>query len=563
VPRDRPGIIRVRVNIEGIIAVIGFALAAYSILPRWRQLDLAFRFRWLDGVLVTAGIAGLLYLQFFPILAALGRTPRLGLARWNITTEMAASVLISTVSVLLFLHMRTMALHPYRIARFARLVDELIQAKEYAALFTLLDGRYIERLWRVAYGRNGLQRLRRWLMKGRLGWDHEHNRMDFTDVVILIDEEERKPPEKRKPIKQISRFRDAVAPRMGRMIPKRLVDQEGAQAILSRIFTSDEVMRELVTIRPEVLLPILRQREKHYEFLDEFLRHLLRAPGSALYRHLAATQVVERGHNYRIEPEGELLDILIGDAGFVEEHGLWQPIAQEALAMFTELRRNPETDPYNVSYDEWFRVKGRWQMPFFIVIHYFDIMVSRALNQGQMHHMWLSYFGSFVEHICENYHPIGPDYDPKQEFPTRYSFLLYQVFDALVDWIRAVREMPRQQKNIQLTEIDAEYNEEHIPKAAVRALARSLRVVLTCGTLEERFKIYLADMVFHAYFDLRQHGPRPYADLLLFFLTHDGYGGRNHPYGQALAAALEESDTYFVMQYRELEEAIADYNGPP
>lgn len=548
-------------GIEGIIAVIGFALAAYAILPRWRQLDLAFRFRWMDGVLATVGIVGLFYLQFHPIFARLGWTPRLGLAtKWGVTTDMAASALVTVVGVLLFFHMRTMALHPYRIARFARLVNELIQAKEYAALFTLLDGRYIERLWRVAHGRNGLQRLRRWLMKGRLGWDHEHNRMDFTHVMVLLDEEARKPPEERRPLREISRLRNAVAPRIGRMIPGRLVDQEGAQAILSRIFTSDEVMRELVTIRPEVLLPILRHTEKHYDFLDEFLRHLLRAPGSALYRHLAATQAVERGHNYHIEPEGELLDVLIGDAKFAEDHGLWQPVAQEMLAMFTELRRKPEADPYNVSYDQRFHDEGRWEMPFFIVIHYFDIMVSRALNQGRMHHMWLSYLSSFVEQIVENYQPVGPDYNPRQEFPTRYSFLLYQIFETLRHWIRALRELPPEQENIQLGEIDAEYNQEHIPKATVRALALSLRKILTAERLEPDFKQYIANMVFQCYVDLRQHGPRPYADLLLYFLTWDGYGRYDAAYGRALAEALEDFDMYWRMMYKELGTAISDYN---
>jgi hypothetical protein len=46
-------------GIEGIIAVVGSALATYAILSRSRQLDLAFRFRWIDGMLVTTGIVGL------------------------------------------------------------------------------------------------------------------------------------------------------------------------------------------------------------------------------------------------------------------------------------------------------------------------------------------------------------------------------------------------------------------------------------------------------------------------------------------------------------------------
>jgi len=549
------------VNIEGIVAVIGFALAAYQILPRWRQLDLSFRFGWLDAVAVTCCIAALLYLQFFPVFAALGLTPKLGLARWNATPDMAASLAIGLTTAFLFVHMRKRsALRPYRVTRFARLVDELIQAKEYAALFTILD-RYVVRLWEIAQGQNRFARIRRWAMKGRHGFDHETGMPDWTFVVIEMGEELMKPEPERKPIKEVSRFRDFVAPKLGRLIPKQRLKQDAAQAILQRIFGTDEVLRELVVIRPEMMIRVLQRHEKHYEFLEPLLRQLLRTEGSALYRQVAATQVVMKGHDYRIEPEGGLLDTLIGDATFAERHGLWQAISQEALAMFTELRRDPNSDPYNVSYDQRFHDEDRWDYAFCIVVHYFDIMVSRALSQGVMHHMWLSYFASFVERVCENYSPVGPDYDPTQEFPTRYSFLLYQLFSVPMEWVRAVRELPKDQPNIQLTDIDAEYDDEHIPKAAIRVLARSLRIVLTSGTLEERFKHYLADIVFRLYFDLRQHGPRNYADLLLFFITHDGYGQRNATYARALAAALEEADMYFVMQYRELEQAIAAYNG--
>jgi hypothetical protein len=549
------------VNIEGIIAVIGFALAAYAILPRWRQLDLAFRFRWMDGVLVTVGIAGLLYLQFFPILAALGRTPRLGLARWNVTTDMAASVLIGLVTVLLFLHMRTMALHPYRVARFARLVDELIQAKEYPALFTLLD-RYMRRLWQIAQGQNGLQRLRRWMMKGRHGWDHEVGRPDFTILLVEMGDELEKPAERRKPVKQISRVREMVAPKLARIIPKQLVRQDEAQAILARVLRSDEVMRELVTMRPEILVPILRLGEKHYDFLDDFLRHLLRVRGSALYRQVAASQeVVARGRPFDIKPEGGLLDVLIGDATFAEKHSLWQPIAVEALAMFTELRRDPVADPYNVTYDQRFREEGRWELPFFIVVHYFNIMATTAMHAGVKHNMWLSYFTSFVEGAIENYKPLGPDYDPDREFPTRYSYLLYQMFSVMRDWVRAAREFPPDTKANILDDVKAGHGDDHVPTAATRALAMSLRKVLKADALETKFKHYLANIVFNLYFDMRQHGPTPYASLLLYHLTQDGYGGRDVEYGKELAEALETSDFHFRMTYRELEAAIAHYNG--
>jgi hypothetical protein len=212
-----------------------------------------------------------------------------------------------------------------------------------------------------------------------------------------------------------------------------------------------------------------------------------------------------------------------------------------------------------VTYDQWFRNEGRWNMPFFIVVQYFDIMVSKAMEQGIAEHMWLSYFETFVKETTESYKPVGPDYEPEREFPTRYSFLLYEIFSITRDWVKLAREYPRKDKTPLLEEVRDGHGDEYVPTAATRTLALSLRHVLKADTLEPRFTHYLANVVFGLYFDLRQHGPRDFADLLLYHLTHDGYAGRDAQYGRALAEALESADTFFVREFRELQEAVDGY----
>lgn len=166
-------------TIEGILAVIGVALAAYAILPRWRQLDLQFRFRFFEWSVSALGIFVLIYLQFHPVFARVGWTPHLGLmTAWGVTTEMAASLVVLFVTIAIVLHMRTMALSPARVPRFRGLVEELLRAKEYAALFTLLD-RYLLRLWQIAQGQNPFARARRWMLLGRGSFDHETGRYDY------------------------------------------------------------------------------------------------------------------------------------------------------------------------------------------------------------------------------------------------------------------------------------------------------------------------------------------------------------------------------------------------
>lgn len=569
-------------TIEGILAVIGVALAAYAILPRWRQLDLQFRFRFFEWSVAALGILVLIYLQFHPVFARIGWTPHLGLMTvWGVTTEMAASLVVLFVAIAIVLHMRTMALSPSRVPRFRGLVEELLRAREYAALFTLLD-RYLLRLWQIAQGQNVFARARRWMMLGRGSFDHETGQYDYTRALVRMSEERKKayanrteqdddeavivsPPvpgsprtgfEEKDDPEEVGRFRDFVAPKLGRLIPKQVHRQAAAQDILRELFTSDGFMGKLVVTRPHLIVPLLKRKERHYEFLDLFLRLSLRTPGSALYREVAATEVVERRRDYRIEPQSILVEALLGDASFVEAHNLWQPIAQEMLAILQELRRS-DHDPYNESYDDWFRETGMWEMPLFITIHYFDIMVSRARAQGVKFDMWSRYMSSFVGAIIENYSPAERDYDAHAEFPIRYSWALYRIFSTVLDWTSDLDQFPEDSPHLHPKKVDASQEVNSIPKIAIYTVAGALRKVLLSERIEADLKQYLADMVFHRYVKLKEEGRDDYADVLLICLTSDEVFPRpDAAYMRAIRAALRNYDMVERVMYKGLDETI-------
>jgi hypothetical protein len=562
---------------DQILTVIGVALAVYAILPRWRQLDLQFRFRFFEWAVSIIGVVTLLYLQFHPVFAKLGWTPRRGLMTvWGVTTEMASSLVVLIVAVMIVLHMRSMALAPARVPRFALLVEELLQAREYAALFTLLE-RYLPRLWQIAHGQNLFARARRWAMRGRDGFDHETGQFDYLGIIVRISEERMAQHANREeeeiddevvdneseferdedsPNEKIGRFRDFVAPKLGRLIPKQVHRHAAAQDILRELFTSDGFMRELVVSRPHLIVPLLKKKAQHYEFLDLFLRLSLRTPGSALYREIAATQVVERMRDYRIEPQSELVEALLGNANFVERHNLWQPIAQEMLAILQELRR-AEDDPYNESYDDWFRQTGMWEMPLFITIHYFDIMVSRARAQGVRFDMWSRYMSTFVGAILENYAPAERDYDEHAEFPTRYSWALYRIFSTLLDWTGDLYFFPEDSPHLHPKKIDASQEVTNIPKTAIHTVASALRKLLLSERVEADLKQYIAGMVFHRYMKLKDEGRDDYAAVLLDCLTsEDVFPHPDAAYMRAIRAALRNYDMFERVMHKELDDAI-------
>lgn len=74
-------------TLDTLLAVIGLAVAAYQLMPRARQLDLAVRLHRLDWLVLAATGGGIIYLQFFSFFRAIGWTPNLGLSRWAMTPE--------------------------------------------------------------------------------------------------------------------------------------------------------------------------------------------------------------------------------------------------------------------------------------------------------------------------------------------------------------------------------------------------------------------------------------------------------------------------------------------
>jgi hypothetical protein len=80
----------------------------------------------------------------------------------------------------------------------------------------------------------------------------------------------------------------------------------------------------------------------------------------------------------------------------------------------------------------------KWSDKTFVVIRCFDLMVSAAEHQGIQWHMWLYYFTHFMERIVSIYDASGADIDLGSEWPTRASYLIYEMFGAMTRWIATV-----------------------------------------------------------------------------------------------------------------------------
>ena len=122
---------------------------------------------------------------------------------------------------------------------------------------------------------------------------------------------------------------------------------------------------------------------------------------------------------------------------------------------------------------------------------------------------------SVTERICKNYRLGGEQADVGAEWPTRYSYLLYEMFSAITGWVSALRDIPLEQSNVKLKFAASHQENGNIPKSSILALSRCLKRVLVEPNIPVRVRQYLLDTALSLYFTLREDDRlHPYAEAM-------------------------------------------------
>ncbi len=282
---------------------------------------------------------------------------------------------------------------------------------------------------------------------------------------------------------------------------------EAAGDLIRTITTNKPFVETISKVRPYFAIRLLEDNyfPQWADFLDSYLKSLLRNPQSALYSEVSNIQQSSTKRDKELPKSSHLLRFLLNDAKKAEKMSVWKPIGDEVLRFLEERSAFPEEDLYNYPINDFGGADIEIeQSPVYLGIHFFDIMITRALYQGVEWHMWLYYFPHFVTKIVQNYKP-HPSVDLSREYPTRYSKFLYEIIDVYHGWIKDVKNLiPTKQANVILTNTNAVHENNNIPKSSIVALGFSLEDILFAENISERYKKYLMDIVFEFYFELRK-----------------------------------------------------------
>lgn len=486
-------------SLNTLFAILALVVAVYTILPRSRRLNLQVGLRWLDWFFIGATLAGVHILVFYPSLHYAEFLPSWPLQPKFLTPGQTAYLLILLLAMILALRASVARLSRGKIFYLRELVDELVRSQSYPELFSLLDKNLI-RLSRIKsqdfLGPRLRSRLENWC----------HSAYDWDIARLLADTKGTMAPRPGLKDRLLRIFRRGF-PMLGRPLARILPTYKhhavAASEILHQILVFPPIVAAIAQMRPYFGLRLLElDLYEKYDFLDIYLRFLLDDRHSVLYFELRSNQNVDSNRRYWLPESNRLLHFLFSDARKAEGLRVWKPIGDSLNSRLDELATKPETDPYNQPMGE-FDERGKWEDPLYVGIFFFDVMVSLSLHQGVTWHMWLYYFQYFVRGIVRNYRVEQPFVDTPAEWPTKYSFLLYQIVGTITGWLLATKSIPEDQANVKINLSPIQHENGNIPKSAAFCLADCLREISHAEQLPERFRKSLMDMVFRTYFELR------------------------------------------------------------
>lgn len=536
-----------------LITILALLVAVYAVVPRARQLDLRLRITSFDRFSMLLGFFFVLYLEFNEFFSARGWVIH---KPWpvGITPRHAVYLVMFVVAAFLWFRIRFARLTPGKIQEFRELVEQLYWSESYGELLTLLQGHLTE-LFRIEDSRFFLMNFRARLQA--LSSHQYYPRMFQQLQSALGQSSDTAVPRKKNVISHLIRkwgqpVMRPIAPALVWMLPDQQSSQATAHDIIRIVFLSSKFVAALVKTRPYFGLQVIREaahcREK-FEFADIYLTELMRDTQSALYAEVRNNQNCGV-HRYHLSESNRLLQFFLSDVKVAKQFGVYKAIGDYVLAHLHDVGRDHQTDPYNLAMTD-FKEVGAWRSPLFVAIRFFDIMLKEALFQGIEWHMWLYYMPRFVERITQNYRIVDPTADPTDEWPIRYSFLLYEIFAAMRDWVMAMEDVPRNQHNVSLRSTNTEHENGNIPKSTILALGECSRDVLECDRIEDQLKRYLMNIVFTMYFDLRAVTEfEGYAAVLLRAISDGGFFRRSSDskYREALVRAFEPERIEYLIK---------------
>jgi hypothetical protein len=531
---------RHQMTLDGFLVFLTLIFAAYGVASSATRLRLRLRPFSISFISIIGFILVIYYEMFaqngFPCPSRLGRLCRfliLSVEKFPTAGEVAFIIVIVWLLTAWFVLTRK-TIPAGALSNLRRLVDELVYERRQAELLEVVEPHLpllASAATRKLRGAAFYDRLKRWRRRETLMELHAHG---------VLNEAQQPPTFWKRALYALKFGIGSV----GRVLPEGKPTQEAAEEILPILLLNQDLIEFIALYRAAfgVSLLALRVREVD-DFSNEYLKALISAPGSTFHAEVRNNQNYERATQYAFPEENRLLHFLLADARQAERLGVWKPLGEWIIARLRPDRHPDYTGSLNLSSDAF--DDECWEDPTFVVIQFFDLMVSAAEYQDVRWHMWLYYFPHILERLLEIYSDVGPGVDLEYEDPTRAAYIIHAMFRAMRDWITAVNHLPENSSQLTLDNEGIDHENGNIPKSAILALGTCLRDLLLAENVGERFKQTIVDLVIRGVGQLPRNGPRSaFRRVMIVSVVQGGphLGPNDRTYGRRLKAGYLKMD---------------------
>jgi hypothetical protein len=481
-------------TIDSIIYIATLLVAIFAILPSSSQKTFLFRFSTFNKII------SILLFIFINILIFYNSMEEFGwFVKWPFIigpNEMAYLVVL-TYFVIEIIVINTDRLTVTNIHAFSELIDAHFRGEQYSEVTSLLEQEYF-RLVDIYQMNDLISKTRsKFFQWGKIS--EINSKILSDDSLRLIIEKSNK---KRNTIKIFAKESlIKISSRVYYFLPNYENQSEIAGNILRKILSAEEYVKFLVKTKPYLGLSILQEEtSSREEFLDLYISSMVANPRSVLYEEVS-NYLLHGGDNFESKRiTNTIFYYFLHNVETAFDLGFSYQISEKIINILRSHRLGQNIDIYNQevgNYDS----KSKFKCPIYIGIHSIDIIVKASLIQDYHWHMELYSFCQITDEIILNYRP-NPIKSVLSEWNNKYSFLLCEMFQIMGDWVRKVKELPPEQKNLLIKRGDASHENENIPKSSLICLALCLNTIILSDKVDQETKQKITGMVIGLIFDL-------------------------------------------------------------
>lgn len=462
---------------NGLLSVLALLLAGFTFLPDARRLDLKLRISVVEIYCIGLIILTISAIVLSPVIVQnfgdlfnnsigvlsenyIGIKMSLPIP-WVLGFESETLIFSLHMIIILYfwLKLRGKKIATSKIGEWGNIAKELLQEKKFPELTYLLN-RHHEQLFT-------LSREKPWYVRVK----YKIKLRNKFDISWPIKTES----------KWISLF-NGIRNKISQSIPSQSKNQAIINRTLENIFKSNQFVVFLIDTYPLLAAKASLLSMNNIDDYRSFMfKYLMSDTAGQLYSELKYNRNSSYTGRFDIDPSNTLLTFYLSDIEVADKVGIHNSVGEYVIDFIK--KQQGKDNYYNLSYDNFGQSDESDRCPIFMGIMFFEIAIPEVIYQRFDDHLGLIKSQMFIKEILNSL-DRSSKVDIDREFPTKFDYLIFKIFNACNHWVHTSNH---------LTEVQVK--DSYAIKCATETLGGILRLILASDKTTSRQKTMYVESV--------------------------------------------------------------------